>query len=215
MILDLAHQLTSLVSFLFPYLQGWRPGTPAKSTTMDAALQRELIDAIGRSWFELHGFWFNLEVLCRVIDLPQPLRQYLANPAVKRGCNFICPGLFTTNVQEKRGGPRIRYFLIYPNGSPPMNWMQGAEEVRVELARQPDIDEVLQASRARRRNLSDSMESNPGQPQRSRRSSANKITLREIKAALGQRPPKKSKFARREGRAYLGLVSRQAHRRVP
>ena len=82
MILDLAHQLTSLVSFLFPYLQGWRPGTSVKSKTMDATLQRELIDAVRRSCVELHGFWFNLEGLYRVIDLTQPLgQQLLADPS--------------------------------------------------------------------------------------------------------------------------------------
>ena len=110
---------------------------------------------------------FNLKDLCRVIDLSQPLKQYLANPAVKRGYNFLCPGLFTTNEKEKKGWPRIRYFLISPSGALPMNWMRGADEVRFELARQPNIDEVLQASRSRRRNLGDSagrfyLGTNPG-----------------------------------------------------
>ena len=81
-ILGLEHQLTSLGFFLFPYLQGWRPGTSVKSKTMDATLQRELIDAARRPCVELHGFWFNLEGLYRVIDLTQPLgQQLLADPS--------------------------------------------------------------------------------------------------------------------------------------
>ena len=72
---------TYLAGFLpVPVSPGMAPRNLCK--VEDDGRLRELIDAARRPCVELHGFWFNLEGLYRVIDLTQPLgQQLLADPS--------------------------------------------------------------------------------------------------------------------------------------